>query len=240
LFGEKYGDKVRVMTFGPSVELCGGIHVRRTGDIGLFRVTSEGPLAAGVRRIEAVTGHGAIAHVRHQSALLSDVARSLKVALDEVPARVERLQESLRTAEKELERSRQKAQTAAAGDAVGSAVDVGGIKVLAQLVVGVEPKDMRGYADKLRDQLKSGVVVLGASTSPEDVQVLVALTPDLVGRLNAGAMVKELAAVVGGRGGGKADFAQAGGKTPGKLDDAFALAKDLVKKAAEAAPTVGA
>ena len=231
LFGEKYGDKVRVMTFGPSVELCGGIHVRRTGDIGLFRITSEGPLAAGVRRIEAVTGKGALAWVRRHATLLGDTAKALKASVDEVPTRVERLQEALRAAEKELAKSRHKAQTAAAGDAVGGAVDVGGIKLLVQRVVDVDPKDLRGYADKLRDQLKSGVVVLGAPAGDDKVSILVAVTADLTGKLNAGAMVKELAVVLGGKGGGKADFAQAGGSLPGKLDAAFALAQDLVKKA---------
>jgi alanyl-tRNA synthetase len=231
LFGEKYGDEVRVISFGPSVELCGGIHVRRTGDIGLFKITSEGPLASGVRRIEAVTGKGAIDFVRRQSTLLADAARALKVGLDEVPTRIERMQQSLRTAEKELERTRQKEQTAAAGSAASGALDVGGVKLLAQRVSDVDPKNLRDYADKLRDQLKSGVVVLGAPVSDADVRVLVALTPDLVGRLNAGAMLKELVAVVGGKGGGRPDFAQGGGTEPAKLDDAFALARDLVARA---------
>ncbi len=235
LFGEKYGDTVRVMTFGPSVELCGGIHVHRTGDIGLFRITSEGPLAAGVRRIEAVTGKGALEHVRRQASLLQEAARALKSSVDEVPTRVERLQESLKSAERELQKVRDKAQAAAAGDAAGGAVDVGGIKLLSQRVTDVDPKNLRDYADKLRAQLKSGVVVLGAPVSDAEVKVLVALTPDLVGRLNAGAMLKELIAVVGGRGGGKADFAQGGGSNPAKLDDALALAHALVKKAAPAA-----
>jgi alanyl-tRNA synthetase len=230
LFGEKYGDRVRVIAFGPSVELCGGIHVRRTGDIGLFKITSEGPLASGVRRIEAVTGKGAIELVRRQQALLVESARALKVSVDELPIRIERLQESLRNAEKEIEKSRQKAQAQAAGNAVGNAVDVKGIKVLAQKVVDIDPKNLRDYADKLRDQLKSGVVVLGAPVSDADVRVLVALTPDLVGKLNAGAMLKELVAVVGGKGGGKPDFAQGGGTIPGKLDDALTLARDIVAR----------
>ncbi|MBI1948374.1 MAG: alanine--tRNA ligase [Deltaproteobacteria bacterium] len=235
LFGEKYGERVRVVAFpttkGPSVELCGGIHVRRTGDIGLFRVTSEGPLAAGVRRLEAVTGKGALELVRKQSALLGDAARALKIGVDEVPARIEKLQESLRAAERELEKGRQKAQTQAAGDAVGAAVDVGGIKVLAQRLTDVDPKSLRDYADKLRDQLKSGVVVLGLPSGDDKVTLLVALTADLVGKLHAGKMIGELSAVVGGKGGGKPDFAQAGGSAPGKLDEAFKLAVELVRRA---------
>ncbi len=231
LFGEKYGERVRVVAFGPSVELCGGVHVRRTGDIGLFRVTSEGPLAAGVRRIEAVTGKGALELVRRQSSLLSDAARVLKIGVDEVPARIERLMESLRAAEKELEKGRQKAQTQAAGSAVSAAEDAGGIKLLCQRVTDVDPKSLRDYADKLRDQLKSGVVVLGVPGGDDKVTLLVALTNDLVGKLHAGKLVGELAALVGGKGGGKPDFAQAGGTAPGKLDEAFALARQLVQRA---------
>ncbi len=235
LFGEKYGDRVRVVGFGPSVELCGGSHVRRTGDIGLFKITAEGPLAAGVRRIEAVTGKGALEHVRRQAALLTETARALKAGTDEIPARVEKLQESLRAAEKELDKSRQKARTAAAGSAAGSAVDIGGVKVLAQRVDDVDPKNLRDYADKLRDQLKSGVVVLGVVTAENAVTMLVALTPDLVGRLNAGAMIKELLAIVGGKGGGRPDFAQGGGTQPTKLEEAFQKARDLVASAGAAA-----
>ena len=238
LFGEKYGERVRVVAFGPSVELCGGIHARRTGDIGLFKVTSEGPLAAGVRRIEAVTGKGALAHVRKQGALLLEAARALKASAEEIPLRIEKLQESLRAAEKELDKNRQKERSAAAGSAAGSAEDIGGIKVLVQRVVDVDAKNLRDYADKLRDQLKSGVVVLGVPTGPESVTVLVALTSDLVGRLSAGALVKELAAVVGGKGGGKPDMAQAGGSQPGRLDEAFALARTLVARAAAAGTSV--
>jgi alanyl-tRNA synthetase len=231
LFGEKYGDRVRVVGFGPSVELCGGIHVRRTGDIGLFKITSEGPLAAGVRRLEAVTGKGALEWVRKQTALLSDAARALKAPVDEVPQRIEKLQEGLRTAEKEIERGRQKAQTAAAGNAAQAAIEVNGAKLLAQTVKDVDPKGLRDYADKLRDQLKSGVVVLGVPVSDTDVRVLVAVTPDLAGKVNAGAMLKELVAVVGGKGGGKPDFAQGGGNQPEKLDQALSLARELVQKA---------
>ncbi len=231
LFGEKYGERVRVVAFGPSVELCGGIHVRRTGDIGLFRVTSEGPLAAGVRRLEAVTGKGALELVRRQSGLLAEAARALKIGVDEVPVRIEKLVESLKNAERELEKGRQKAQTQAAGSAAGAAQDVGGVKLLCQRVTDVDPKGLRDYADKLRDQLKSGVVVLGVPGGDDKVTLLVALTADMVGKLHAGKMVGELASVVGGKGGGKPDFAQAGGSAPGKLEEAFALAQELVRRA---------
>jgi alanyl-tRNA synthetase len=232
LFGEKYGDRVRVVGFGPSVELCGGQHVRRTGDIGLFKITAEGPLAAGVRRLEAVTGRGSVQFTRRQSELLGDMARSLKVAVADLPERLDRLQEQLRAAEKELTRQKQKAQTAAAGDAVSNARDVRGIKVLAQKVTDVDPKNLREFADKLRDQLKSGVVVLGASTADEKVALLVAVTPDLVSRIHAGKMVGELAQMLGGKGGGKPEMAQAGGSHPERLDEVFAKAIALVESAA--------
>ena len=229
LFGEKYGDRVRVVGFGPSVELCGGTHVERTGDIGLFKITSEGPLAAGVRRLEAVTGKGAVEWVRHQSGLLAEAAARLKAPVDEVPARVEKLQESLKAAHQELEKLKQKAQTASAAGAVSQAIDVNGIKLLALNASDVDPKGLRDYADKLRDQLKSGVVVLGTPADGK-VTLLVALTNDLTGKLHAGKMVGELAAVVGGKGGGKPDMAQAGGQHVEKLDEALALAAEIVRR----------
>jgi alanyl-tRNA synthetase len=230
LFGEKYGDRVRVVGFGPSIELCGGIHVHRTGDIGLVKITAEGPLAAGVRRIEAVTGLGALAWARHQSELLQEVARSMRISIDDVPARVEKLASDLRDANKEIERSKQKAQTAAAGNAMAQTHDVNGIKVLALKVTDVEAKGLRDYADKLRDQLKSGVVVLGVPQDDNKCTLLVALTADLTGRFHAGKIVGELAALVGGKGGGKPDLAQAGGTDATHLDAALAKIDEILAR----------
>ena len=234
LFGEKYGDKVRVVSFGPSVELCGGIHVDRTGDIGLFKIVSEGPLAAGVRRIEAVTGMGALEWVRARTAILSSAARALRVPEGELPTRLEKLVADLKTAEKELERAKQKDAAAKAGEAATTARDVDGVKVLAARVDGLDPKSLRDYADKLRDKLKSGVVALGVPQG-DKVTLLVAVTPDLVGRLHAGKMVGEMAALVGGKGGGKPDLAQAGGSDPSRLDDALRLVDDIVRRSTPSA-----
>jgi alanyl-tRNA synthetase len=230
LFGEKYGDEVRVVSMGPSVELCGGIHVSRTGDIGLFKITTEGPLAAGIRRLEAVTGRGALAWARQQASWLHEAAVALLVREQDVPTRVSTLRDELKTAEKELERLKQKASTQAAGEAAGGARDVGGIKVITQRLDDLDPKSMREYADKLRDKLGSGVVAIGVPVSEKKVSMLVAITPDLVKqKLHAGNMVKAMAEVVGGRGGGKPDLAQAGGQDPAKLDEALSLVDQLVQ-----------
>ncbi|MCP4502409.1 MAG: alanine--tRNA ligase [Deltaproteobacteria bacterium] len=229
LFGEKYDDEVRVVSMGPSVELCGGLHVERTGDIGCMRITSEGPLAAGIRRIEAVTGTQAFQFAREQGQSLKTAAQLLQSKMEEVPSRIEKLQDELKATEKELERLHQKAAAAAAKEAVAGAFDVGGVKVLAQNAVNVDGKGMRDYADKLRDQLGSGVVVLGKALSDDKCTLLVALTKDLVGRLHAGNMVKELASVVGGKGGGRPDFAQAGGTNPAQLDAALQKVSSVVE-----------
>ena len=231
LFGEKYGEHVRVVAFGPSVELCGGVHVGRTGDIGLFKVTSESPLAAGIRRMEAVTGLGALEWVRRQSEILQQTANALHIPEPEVPVRVEKLKQELRGAEKELEKLKQKAATQKAGEAAGDAREINGIKVLTQRLDGMDPKALREYADKLRDKLQSGVVALGVPVGAAKVTLLVALTPDLVGRLHAGKMVGSMAQIVDGRGGGKPDLAQAGGQNPERLDEALRAVEELVASA---------
>jgi alanyl-tRNA synthetase len=228
LFGEKYGDRVRVVSMGDSVELCGGIHVERTGDIGLFKITAEGPLASGIRRLEAVTGRGALAHVRERSQVLAKTAQMLRVSEADVPERVEKLRAELRSVEKELEKFRQKAATDSAGKAADTAKDVAGIRVITERVSGVDPKNLRDYADKLRDKLGSGVVVLGVPTGDDKCTLLVALTKDLVGRLHAGKIVAELAPLVDGKGGGKPDLAQAGGTNPSQIDAALLRSLDVI------------
>jgi alanyl-tRNA synthetase len=237
LFGEKYGDHVRVVAFptitrASSVELCGGIHVRRTGDIGLIKVTSEGPLAAGVRRIEAVTGKGALEWVRKQSTVLTEVARNLKASVDDVPSRIEKMNENLKEAYAEIQKYKNKAQSAQASSASSQAVEINGIKLLALKAEGIDPKGLREYADKLRDQVGGGVVVVGV-VDGEKVTLLVALTADVAkaGKLHAGKILGELAVVVGGKGGGKPDFAQGGGSKPEMLDAALSKAKSLVEAA---------
>ncbi|MBW2314076.1 MAG: alanine--tRNA ligase [Deltaproteobacteria bacterium] len=228
LFEEKYGDVVRVINFGPSTELCGGTHASATGDIGLLRIVSETGIASGVRRLEAVTGLGALAHVRGQEDLLRETAGRLRAPVAELPTRVEKLVEEKRQLERELDRLRAESRGAASGDLVSEARDVGGVKVLAVRVDDVNSKELRSLVDDLRSKLGSGVVLVAA---PADGRVPIALgiSPDLVGRFKAGDLIREIASVLGGKGGGRPDFAQAGGSDASQLDAAFARLHELVE-----------
>jgi alanyl-tRNA synthetase len=205
LFGEKYGDEVRVLDIGTSRELCGGTHVARTGDIGLFKIVAETGVAAGVRRIEAVTGKGALAHVQQQEAKLAGAASLLKAPIAELEARIAQLQESARTAERELARLKAKAAASAGDDLAGSAVDV---------------KALRETMDKLKDKLKTAAIVL-ASVSDGKVTLIAGVTGDLTAKVKAGELVNHVAQQVGGKGGGRADMAQAGGTNPAALPQAL-------------------
>jgi alanyl-tRNA synthetase len=221
IFEEKYGDEVRVISFGDfSTELCGGTHARASGDIGLLKVIGETGIAAGVRRIEALTGAGALAHLRQQERALERVAELLKAPVGEVPARLEKLLDERRTLEKELEKLRAERRGAASGDLVSQARDVGGVQVLATRVDGAEGGDLRALVDDLRQKLRSGVVLLAAESEGR-VTLALGVTPDLVGRFKAGALIRDVAEIVGGKGGGKPDFAQAGGRDAAKIPEAF-------------------
>jgi alanyl-tRNA synthetase len=230
-FGDKYGDRVRVVRMGDfSVELCGGTHVSRTGDVGFFKLEAESGVAAGVRRIEAVTGQGAFEAVRNQQKILDEIARSLG-AKDS--AAVDRL-EKLLAREKELEKKlRALEQKLVGGSAASGAAEkvreVAGIKVVTLKLDGVEARSLREFADKLRQKHGSAVVALGSDVGDGKVALLVAVTADLVGRVKAGDIVKELAPMVGGTGGGRPDMAQAGGRDASKLEAALAKVADLVK-----------
>jgi alanyl-tRNA synthetase len=220
LFGEKYGDTVRVMDIGPhSRELCGGTHVSRTGDIGSFRIISEGPLAAGVRRIEAVAGEAAVAYAQREHAQLVSVARLLSVAPAAIEQRIGSLNDELRSTKQELEKFKAKESSQLASQWASEAQTIHGIQIFAKKLSGVSPEVLQGYADELRNHMKSGIVVLGLQTGPEACQILVAITKDLAGKYHAGQMVAKLAAELGGKGGGRPDFARAGGTKPDKLDD---------------------
>ena len=221
LFGEKYGEVVRVLDIGTSIELCGGTHVRRTGDIGFFTVTAESGVAAGVRRIEAVTGLVALQHVQTVEATLHDVAGALRVTGAEVPARVAALTQQVRDLEKELAAAKGKLASAQGDDLAGSAIDLGGVKLLAARLEGADAKTLRDTLDKLKDKLKTAVVVL-ASVDGGKVQIAAGVTPDAVNRVKAGELANHVASQVGGKGGGKADMAMAGGTEPAKLDAALA------------------
>ncbi|MDI1341550.1 alanine--tRNA ligase [Polaromonas sp.] len=227
LFGEKYGDKVRVLSIGSSKELCGGTHVARTGDIGFFTITAEGGVAAGVRRIEAVTGLAALNYVQAMEATLGGVAGTLKVTPHEVPARVSGLLEQMRDLEKELTAIKGKLASAQGDELISQAVDVKGLKVLAARLEGADAKTLRDTMDKLKDKLKTAVIVL-AAVDGDKVQIAAGVTADSVGRVKAGELVNFVAQQVGGKGGGKADMAMAGGTDASKLPAALASVQPWV------------
>ena len=220
LFGEKYGDEVRVLDIGTSRELCGGTHVARTGDIGLFKIVGETGIAAGVRRIEALTGKGALAHVQEQEATLAGAAHLLKAPLAEVESRIAQLQESAHAAERELARLKAKAAANAGDDLADGAVDVKGAKVVAAALDGSDAKSLRETIDKLKDKLKSAAIVL-ASVADGKVTLIAGVTSDLTSKVKAGDLVNHVAQQVGGKGGGRADLAQAGGSNPAALPQAL-------------------
>ena len=230
-FGDKYGDQVRVVhidTF--SKELCGGTHCRRTGEIGLFRIVSESGVAAGVRRIECLTGSGALDSLKRLEADVRELSDLLKVAPGEVVARTRKLSEQLKEKERELAEVKLKMASTSSGDAQARAIK--GVQVHAQRTDGLDVNGMRALADQLRDKLRSGVVALGAANDGK-VSLLVVVTKDLVGRLKAGELIKEMATEVGGTGGGRPEMAQAGGKNPEGLGTALEKVFGLVQKALE-------
>jgi alanyl-tRNA synthetase len=230
LFGEKYGERVRTVEVpGFSLELCGGCHVANTGEIGLFLVTSERGIASGVRRIEAVTGEGAIARVREQGSVLARVEAALGAPAERAVDEITSLRGAVDERERELASLRlEMVAGGAAGDGSGDEVEVDGIRVLAREVPVAPAGEMRNMADALRSKLGSGVVVIG-SRDEKKVSLVAAVTPDLTGRVPAGRLVRALAERVGGGGGGRPDFAQAGGKEPANLPAALAAVPEAVR-----------
>jgi alanyl-tRNA synthetase len=220
LFGEKYGDSVRVLDIGSSRELCGGTHVQRTGDIGLFKVVSEGGVAAGVRRIEAVTGANALAYLQQLEATVNRAAGTLKAAPSELQGRITQVLDQVRGLEKEVAQLKGKLASSQGDDLVAQAVDVKGIKVLAARLDGADAKTLRDTMDKLKDKLKTAAIVL-ASVDGGKVQLAAGVTADSMGKVKAGELVNFVAQQVGGKGGGKADMAMAGGTDAGKLPGAL-------------------
>lgn len=228
LFGEKYGDEVRVLDIGSSRELCGGTHVNRTGDIGLFKITSESGVAAGVRRVEATTGEGALKLVNAQQALIAQLAADLKAPSHEVANKVVQLNEHAKTLEKELARLKSKLASSQGDDLVNQAQEINGVKVLAATLEGADANALRETMDKLKDKLKSAAIVL-ASVSDGKVSLAAGVTADLVAKVKAGELVNHVASQVGGKGGGKPDMAMAGGTEPAKLPQALASVSEWVK-----------
>jgi alanyl-tRNA synthetase len=230
LFGEKYDEQVRVVSMGEfSVELCGGTHVNRSGDIGLFKITSESGIASGVRRIEAVTGQVAVALVQAQAQQLLNLAGLLKSDMGQLPERVIQIQEHAKVLEKELDNLKQKVASQAGSDLLSSAYEISGIKVLAANLKGVEAKSLRNMVDDLKNQLGSGIIVLGVPADNK-VSLIVGVTKDLTAKVKAGELINFIANQVGGKGGGRPDMAQAGGTEPAKLDVALASAKDWLSE----------
>jgi alanyl-tRNA synthetase len=221
LFGEKYGDEVRVLDIGSSRELCGGTHVQRTGDIGLFKIVAEGGVAAGIRRIEAVTGDNALAYAQQVEATLGGVAASLKVTPAEVPARVAAALDQVRALEKEVAALKGKLASAQGDELLAQAVDVRGLKVLAAVLQGADARALRETMDKLKDKLKTAAIVL-AVVEGGRVSLAAGVTGDSVGKVKAGDLVNFVAQQVGGKGGGKPDLAMAGGTDAAALPQALA------------------
>ncbi len=231
LFGEKYGDEVRVLDIGSSRELCGGTHVQRTGDIGLFKIVAESGVAAGVRRVEAVTGDNALAYLQSLEGTVAQLAGTLKAAPAEVPARLTQVLDQVRSLEKELAALKGKLASAQGDDLLSKAVDLNGLKVLAAQLEGADAKTLRDTLDKLKDKLKSAVIVLAAVEGGK-VQLAAGVTNDRVGTLKAGELVNFVAQQVGGKGGGKADMAMAGGTEPAKVGAALASVQAWVAERA--------
>jgi len=233
LFGEKYGDQVRVVSVADgsfSRELCGGTHVRRTGDIGLFKVISESSVAAGTRRIEALTGQGVLEYLRKTSETLAMLSETLRSKPDEVLEAAQKLAESEKKLRKQLEAQQMKRAASEAGDLMDQVREVKGVRVVAARVDGVSRPALRQMIDTLRPKIQSGVIVLGTNTPEGKPAIIAAVTKDLTNRLDAGKIVKEAAALMEGSGGGRKDLAEAGGKNPEKLDESLRAVPGIIEK----------
>jgi alanyl-tRNA synthetase len=230
LFGEKYADQVRVLTINDfSKELCGGTHVRRTGDIGLFKIVSEGSVAAGTRRIEALTGTGVLDYLRHESQMLRQASEALRAKPGELIEAIEKLSESEKKLRKELEAQQMKRAASAAGELAQQARDIKGVRVVAARVEVTDRSALRQMVDDLRGKLQSGVIVLG-SVADGRVALIAAVTKDLTGKLDAGKIVKQAATYVEGSGGGRKDLAEAGGKNPEKLQESLQAVPGIIEQ----------
>jgi alanyl-tRNA synthetase len=228
LFGEKYGDEVRVLDIGSSRELCGGTHVARTGDIGLFRIVSEGGVAAGIRRIEAIAGTVALAYTQREADQLAHVAQALKAQPAEIEGKVSQLQEQVRALEREMARFKQKMAASQGDDLASSAVDVKGVKVLAAKLEGADVKTLRDTLDQLKNKLKTSAIVLASADGDNKVSLIAGVTQDLIAKVKAGELVNHVAKQVGGKGGGRPDMAQAGGTDSKALPEALASVREWV------------
>ncbi len=230
LFGEKYEQEVRVLSIGDfSTELCGGTHVARAGDIGLFHIVSESGVAAGVRRIEAVTGQGALEQVQRLDTLLGELAELVHGSREEVAHKVRDALDRIRSLEKENRTLKDRLAVGSGTDLAATALDIGGIKVLAARLEGADAGALRAAVDQFKSRLGSAIVVLASVESASRVVLVAGVTPDLTARVKAGELIGAVAAQVDGKGGGRADFAQAGGSRPEALDQALASVAPWVR-----------
>jgi alanyl-tRNA synthetase len=235
LFGEKYGSQVRVLSIGEgtfSKELCGGTHVRATGDIGSFKILSDEAIASGVRRIRAITGLDAFARFREDENLIEKSLGALKTQRDNLPSAIERLQEELKRVKRENDELKMKIATGAINSSASNgneAKEINGVKVLAQEVENLDANAVRQLSDNLLDKIKSGVVIIGRKDEAK-VSLIVRVSDDLTDRVKAGNVIKEIAPVIGGRGGGKADMAEGGGNLPEKLSEAIEASYGVIEK----------
>ncbi|MEG9499856.1 alanine--tRNA ligase [Mannheimia indoligenes] len=228
LFGEKYGDVVRVVEMGPfSIELCGGIHVKQTGDIGLFKFVSEGAVAAGIRRVEAVTGEKAIALLHSQQQVLNQIAELLKADQASIVEKIQQLQDKAKKAEKELQSLKEKQAAQAGGELAKSAKQINGVNIIIEKLDNVDSKALRTMVDDLKNQLGSGIIAFATETEGK-VSLIVGVTKDLTAKVNAGELVGVMAATVGGKGGGRPDMAMAGGSEPQNISQALSLAQEWI------------
>ena len=235
LFGEKYGEQVRAVRIGDfSLELCGGTHTSRTGEIGLVKLTLERGIASGVRRVEAVSGEGSLERFREEHSIVRALEEQLSVPREAVLGEIQKRRDQLRTLHRELEQHRLRAARKRLSDLVHHTEAVSGIKVLAQRVDELGPQELRELADTLRGKLGSGVVVLGRAAG-DKASLLVAVTSDLIRRVPAGDLVRALGKRIGGGGGGRPDMAEAGGREVSRLDEALGAALEEVKRCVEAA-----
>jgi len=230
LFGEKYGEEVRIVKMGDySMELCGGTHVRATGDIGLFKIVHEGSVASGIRRIEALTGEGAYKYVRQEEDSLLEIREVLKSPPQEEMTKLKKIMDRNKELERELQKQKEKITKDMSGDTVSEIKDIKGINVISKNLGNFDIKDLRTFVDSTKVRIKSGVVVVGAVTDGK-VSLVAGVTKDLISKLNAGEIIKQTAVIVDGSGGGRADMAQAGGKNPAKLSEALEKVYEIVEK----------
>lgn len=227
LFGEKYGETVRVLDIGSSRELCGGVHVKATGDIGLFKIVAESGVASGVRRVEAVTGQNALAYLQSLESTVQAAASSLKASPSELQGRIGQVLDQVKALEKEVAALKGKLASSQGDELMGQAVEINGVKVLAARLEGADAKTLRETMDKLKDKLKTAVIVL-AAVDGSKVQLAAGVTADTIGKVKAGELVSFVAAQVGGKGGGKADMAMAGGTDASQLPAALASVQGWV------------